>query len=57
MLSCNRKDLLTAFPSTVFFVATKRCNLGGAELPVGPPKPERQSPNKAVGGEILGLVL
>jgi hypothetical protein len=27
LLSCNQKDLLTVFPSTVFFVATKRLQL------------------------------
>src|SRR5207249_890743 len=37
------EGLPTAIPSTVFFVATKRCMCGGAELPVEPLKLERLS--------------
>jgi len=34
LLPSNQEELPTAIPSTVFFVATKRCMYGGTELPV-----------------------
>ena len=55
MLPSNQEELPTAIPSTVFFVATKRCMYGGTELPVEPLKLERLSGFvHGVGGEIMG---
>jgi hypothetical protein len=36
LLLSSQEELPTAIPSTVFFVATKRCTYGGTELSVGP---------------------
>ena len=55
MLPSNQEELPTAIPSTVFFVATKRCMYGGTELPVESSKLARLSGfGHGVGGEILG---
>ena len=55
MRPSKQEELPTAIPSTVFFVATKRCMYGGTELPVGPLKLERLSGfGYGVGGELVG---
>ena len=55
LLQSNQEELPTAIPSTVFFVATKRCMYGGTELSVGPSTPLRPSEQcYGAGGEISG---
>ncbi|HXB72778.1 MAG TPA: hypothetical protein VNY05_31365, partial [Candidatus Acidoferrales bacterium] len=53
--SSNQEVSPTAMPSTVFFLARKRCMYGGTELSLGPSTPSRLSEQcYGVGGEILG---
>jgi hypothetical protein len=55
VLTFSQEVSPTAIPSTVFFVATKRCMYGGTELLLGPSTPERLAEQcYGVGKEISG---
>jgi len=55
VLLSNQEVSPTAIPSTVFFVATKRCIYGGTELSLGPLTPSRLAEQcYGVGREISG---
>ena len=55
VLLSNQEVSPTAIPSTVFFLARKRCTYGGTELFVGPSTPLRLAEQcYGVGKEISG---